>query len=254
MWLLVLETINVNYSTDQWLQVFTDGSFVEKQANVGAEVYSELFTFLTAAGQNRSAFEGEIGVIKTALGQLCCCDAKFTNAVILSVSQSAIQSIGSREPSKTAETHECKNLYQVLKEKNKTIAFQWITGHCGIIGNERADTFAKKGTTILQPLSQPISFYTMKTLIKREFKTLRTNELKARTKEKQLGAVAEFRLRTGRGCLAKHLQRIGVYAQPTYSLCDLQEEMEKTHLIRFPALQTTTETQRYWEARSQLMG
>nr|CDS26301.1 hypothetical protein HmN_000655000 [Hymenolepis microstoma] len=28
--------------------------------------------------------------------------------------------------------------------------------------------------------------------------------------------------------------------------------MEKTHLIRCPALQTMTETQRYWEARSQL--
>nr|CUU97401.1 hypothetical transcript [Hymenolepis microstoma] len=107
----------------------------------------------------------------------------------------------------------------------------------------------------------------MKTFIRREFKTLRSNELKARTKEKQwaaalsnianwlrLEAVVEFRLRTGHDCLAKHLLRIGVYAQPTCPLCDLQEEMEKTHLIRYPALQTATETQRYWEARSQLMG
>nr|CUU97412.1 reverse transcriptase [Hymenolepis microstoma] len=107
----------------------------------------------------------------------------------------------------------------------------------------------------------------MKTLIRRESRTSRSNNLKARTKEKQwpaalskiadwprLEAGTEFRLCTGHDCLAKHLHRIGVYAQTTCSLCDLQEEMEKTHLIRCSALQTTIETQRYWEVRSQLMG
>ncbi|VDO05627.1 unnamed protein product [Rodentolepis nana] len=100
----------------------------------------------------------------------------------------------------------------------------------------------------------------------REFKTSRRKEFKARIKEKQwtvalsdladwsrIEAVAELRLRTGHDCLAKHLHRLGVYTQPTCPLCNLQEEMEKTHLIRCPALKTTTETQRYWEARRQLM-
>ncbi|VDO09853.1 unnamed protein product [Rodentolepis nana] len=59
---LALETINANYPADQWLQVFTDGSYIESQANVGAGVYSELFSFYAAAGHNRSAFEGEIEV------------------------------------------------------------------------------------------------------------------------------------------------------------------------------------------------
>nr|CDS31823.1 hypothetical protein HmN_000059400 [Hymenolepis microstoma] len=118
---------------------------------------------------------------------------------------------------------------QLLKEKkNKTIGLQWILGHCDIIGNERADTLDKKETTILQVMDGPISFYTMKTLIRREFKALISNELKARRKEKQwtaalsniadwprLEAVAEFRLRTGHDCLAKRLHRIEVYAQPT---------------------------------------
>nr|CUU97630.1 hypothetical transcript [Hymenolepis microstoma] len=80
MRLLALKTINANYLTDQWLQVFTDGSYVENQANVGAGVYSELFTIFAAAGQNRSAFGGEIEAIKIALDQLCCRDTKFTNA------------------------------------------------------------------------------------------------------------------------------------------------------------------------------
>nr|CUU97480.1 hypothetical transcript [Hymenolepis microstoma] len=72
--LLALETINENYPADQWLQVFTDGSYVESQAGV----YSKFASF-AAAGQNRSAFEGEIEAVKIALGQLCCQDTKFTN-------------------------------------------------------------------------------------------------------------------------------------------------------------------------------
>ncbi|VDO07611.1 unnamed protein product [Rodentolepis nana] len=132
--------------------------------------------------------------------------------------------------------------------------------------NELADTLAKKGTTILQCVDRPMSFHTMKDLIRREFHTARCNELKVRTKEKQwtvalsditdwprIEAVAEFRLRTGHDCLAKHLHRLGVYTQPTCPLSNLQEEMEKTHLIRCPALKTTTESQKYREARRRLM-
>nr|CUU98094.1 hypothetical transcript [Hymenolepis microstoma] len=140
-------------------------------------------------------------------------------------SQSAIQSTGRREQPETVEIHKRKTLYQLLKEKYKTIVLQWILGHCD---SERADILAKKGTTIVQVIDQPISFYTMKTLIRRDFKTLRSNELKARTGEKQwtvtlsniadwprLEAVVEFRPRTGHDSLAKHLHRMGVYAQTT---------------------------------------
>ncbi|VDO02553.1 unnamed protein product, partial [Rodentolepis nana] len=57
---LALETINDNYPADQWLQVFTDGSYIGNQANIGAGVFSELLSFFASGGQNRSAFEGEI--------------------------------------------------------------------------------------------------------------------------------------------------------------------------------------------------
>ncbi|VDO13391.1 unnamed protein product [Rodentolepis nana] len=184
---LAIETINVNYPADQWLQVFTDGSNIVNQANVSAGVYSELFSFYVASGQNRSAFEEGVEAIS-----------------------------GKR--------------YELLGEKNKTVVLQWIPGHCGIKGNEVADTRAKNWTTILQCMDQPTSFHIMMTLIRREFQTSRYNELKARTKEKQwtvalsdipdwprIEAVAEFRLRTGHDSLAKHLHRLGVYAQPTCS-------------------------------------
>ncbi|VDO15050.1 unnamed protein product [Rodentolepis nana] len=97
----------------------------------------------------------------------------------------------------------------------------------------------------------------MKALIRREFQTSRCNEIKARTKEKQwavaitdiadwprIEAVAEFRLRTGHDCLAKHLHRLGVYTQPTCHLHDEEileiVEESKVFAIRNQHLYTHT--------------
>ncbi|VDO10918.1 unnamed protein product [Rodentolepis nana] len=97
-----LVQVSILNSSHQWPLVITDGSYIENQANVGAGVYSELLSFYAATGHNRSPFEGEIEAIRIALCQLCCLDTKFTKAVLLSDLQSAINSIGSREPPKTA--------------------------------------------------------------------------------------------------------------------------------------------------------
>ncbi|VDO09566.1 unnamed protein product [Rodentolepis nana] len=74
---LTLETININYPADNWLQVFTDGSFIENQANVSAGVYSELYSFNAVAGHNRSAFEGE----KEAISRLAKNQKQWTVAL-----------------------------------------------------------------------------------------------------------------------------------------------------------------------------
>ena len=48
--------------------------------------------------------------------------------------------------------------------------------------------------------------------------------------------LAEFRLNTGDDCLEKHLHQIHVHPRPTCPLCQLEEEMDRDHLMRCPAL------------------
>ncbi|VDN97940.1 unnamed protein product [Rodentolepis nana] len=66
---LALETINVYYPADQWLQVFTHGSYTENQTNVVAGIYSEHSSFYAEAGHKRSAFDGETEAVRIPTGR-----------------------------------------------------------------------------------------------------------------------------------------------------------------------------------------
>ena len=198
---------------------------------------------------------------------MICQHLRFSKAVLLSDSQSEIYSTANGETPKTAEVDECSRLYPLLTRMNKTIVLQCILAHCGILGNEHADAFAKKGTMILQTIHREISFHKVKSIIKNKFNVARNNELQERTLEKRWtqtisnipdgprsDAVAEFRLNTGHDCLTKHLHRIGIYARSTCPLCQVEEEMYRDYLMRCPGLKATPTSQRYWETRGQPMG
>jgi ribonuclease HI len=80
----------------------------------------------------------------------------FTKAAILVASKAAIQAITSNHTPEDETITECRKLRKHLQKQNKSIAFQWIPSHIGIVGNEIADELAKKGTgvqTFLHPRS-----------------------------------------------------------------------------------------------------
>ena len=65
-------------------------------------------------------------------------------------------------------------------------------------------------------------------------------------------AVAKFRLQTGHDILAKHLSRFGILRTPTCKLCNLEEDMDRDHLMRCPVLRSTSESGKYWEVRNMI--
>ena len=95
-------------------------------------------------GRHKSAFEGEIEAIKLAVTQLSLRQESFHNAVILSDSKAALESIISLRTPVSKAVGTCIHVISILLSNNKTIVLQWIPGHCGILRNERAYELAKK--------------------------------------------------------------------------------------------------------------
>lgn len=262
--LIAIDTINSNYPEAQWLHVYTDGSQIEGQVNVGAGIYCKLFSIYKAVGKFKTAYDGEIEAIYVALHQLTCHLEKFDNVVILSDSQAAIQSIASLENTST-EISNCKTIIQNLQNANKTVVLQWIPGHCQIFGNDQADALAKKATSILQTQKEYTSYTSVKRYIRKVYNDHHVKQLTNRTSQKQWNtslldlpdwprrnSVALFRLHTGHDCLAKHLHRFGMAETPFCPLCKQKVDMDRHHLNQCPALTTVNECDRYWEARSKM--
>ena len=67
-------------------------------------------------------------------------------------------------------------------------------------------------------------------------------------------AVAEFRLCVGHDCSGTHLHRNGICPDPYCILCSLHETTDRNHLRRCTALSSGTECERYWEARTKMVG
>ena len=137
---LALETMNLRYPEDTWLRIYTDGSQLQHQANVGAGIHSSIFSFYFPVGKHLTAYDGEIEAIHTALKQLLLHLERFTKAVILTDSRAAIESISSSDPLPSIKIETCRKIIAQQKNYSKIISLQWIPGHYQICG--------KKGTNI----------------------------------------------------------------------------------------------------------
>lgn len=266
---LTLETIHTLYPADEWLHVFTDGSFTKDSDCAGAGIYCKLFKFYASCGKFTSNFDGELEAIYIALSQLCARLHSFSKVVIFCDSMSAIQAISSLKNNVTSKIREIRKSIKNLKDANKIITFQWVPSHIGIEGNEKADYLAKKGTKIYAPAKNSIPFLSIKLLIKSRFKAERLEYLQKISKGKKWESllqntylqssrketVAAFRLITGHDCLAQHLHRMNIMRSPNCMLCNSNTAMNFEHLRKCSALQRLwngTDGQIYWEARRQM--
>jgi ribonuclease HI len=99
-------------------------------------------------GTSNSAFDGEVKAIEVALNNLSFHLKMFTKAAILVDSKAAIQAITSNQTPEDKTITECRKLLKHPQKQNKSIAFQCIPSHIGIVGNEIADELGKKGTGV----------------------------------------------------------------------------------------------------------
>ncbi|GBL96948.1 hypothetical protein AVEN_182527-1 [Araneus ventricosus] len=197
-----------------------------------------------------------------ALKQLLAIHHKFENAVLLSDSQAAIQSISSSELPLTPEISHCQEFLRTLTLKGKRIVLRWVPGHCGLWGNGQMDFLGKRGANLLQHPNTATSYWKIKLFLKNLCTSNSLRDLETRTALKswrrvspssipdkpRRDAVAAFRLTTG--LIAYYLHRLGIFTEPFCPLCDFGEVMERDHLLLCGTLQGLTEVSRYWEARA----
>ena len=129
-----------------------------------------------------------------------------------------------------------------------TVILQWIPSHCGIHGNETADTLAKEGTTYAQN-DRSTTYSEVKTIIKAKEQNLfkqnhphsnRNDPYHLLTRHEQ---VSIFRLRTGHNRLRNHLFHMLKIGDTDQCRCRTGSQTTK---ISFSSAQTTSR----YESRS----
>ena len=154
-----LQTIQQRYPEEEWLHLYTDGSYIDKGAGAGA--YCKLFSHYIPVGENKTNFDAELEAIQFSLAQLLHRVTNFKKVVFLVDSKSAIQKITSQNASESATVTDIRNSLKLLTKIN----FQWVPSHIGLSENELADNLAKKGTKIVKT-NNKIPLTSVKTLIR----------------------------------------------------------------------------------------
>lgn len=127
-----------------WDFVYTDGS--KDESNTGcAYVHNDLCKQFLLPNQF-SIFSAELFAILQALQYIN--NSNLYNIVIATDSLSSIQAIIGPD-TKNITAVNARNAIEQIIANGKQIKMMWIPGHCGIAGNEKADSAAK--TALLLP-------------------------------------------------------------------------------------------------------
>lgn len=232
-----LDHINMQYPQHCWTQVYTDGSAELAVRNGGAGIFirypgGKEEKISLATGLHSTNYKAEAVALQVGAEAVRNSPYASANVVFLSDALSVLQAI------QTSKDKELNDLLSALASLGRAhdVFLQWIPSHCGISGNEAADTLAKEGSTKDQT-DRTTSYQEARTIIKAKqlskwkqqhprFNTL--DHYHQLTREEQ---VTIFRLRTGHNRLNYHLYtkfRIGESGQ-----CPCQTgNMTTEHLLQ----------------------
>lgn len=140
---MALKNINGKWSTA--LHVYTDGSMDSIRNRVGCGFYIPAFKYAKGFRLSDvvSIFSAELMAIYLAL--LWIAEVAPSNVCIFSDCVSALQALIHFIPS-NGIVRDIQHLVMSLLQQGIFINFDWVPGHCGIYGNDRADFLAKEAT------------------------------------------------------------------------------------------------------------
>ena len=242
---------------EEWIHAYTDGSAFKATQNAGYGVLIHYPNGISesisgACGKICSNFEAEmfaVGHTVSHLNEFFRTNNKTpNNIVVFTDSQSILQALKQK-------ANDCPQVQQILLSIDRfltafpvKLVLQWIPGHTGIPGNEKADKLAKKGSQDDQPnLQTPLktAINMLKNNCREEWMNRWANGSTARTVFRHMTTTnpkdnlkflsrkdqsSIFRLRTQHAPLNNHLNRIGVIRSPLCPLCKTNKETTE-HLL-----------------------
>ena len=211
---LALDHIYSNFPENQWTHVYTDGSAVEAVREGGGGVYikyqEETANIRVPTGRISTNFNAEAEALKAAaldltqnLGRVKPKVVIFTDAL------SVLQTL--QNPKKKDLNELVTALIRLAG--HRAVTLQWIPAHCGIQGNEIADSLAREAGQLEQVESE-ITYADERTLIKSKLSRKWNQEHPSYNQHdgyyslERSEQVLLFRLRTGHNRLNDHMYRV----------------------------------------------
>jgi len=224
--------IDEKYPEEAWIQAYTDGSATKAIQDGGAGVYlrlpcGEVKDFSIATGDRCSNYSAEVEALTHAVKKVMEFGDPRDPVVFLTDAKSVLQSL---ENGKLQQLEEALHRLQ----NGRRVVLQWIPAHCGIPGNEKADTLAKAGAQEPQPIVS-IGYQGKRALIKALYQPQpNKDDFHKLNREDQVIIV---RLRTGHNRLNAHMNRKFKLVPSPICPCGLEDQTTDHILQRCPKLQ-----------------
>ena len=261
--LMLTASATIQDYPDKWIHIYTDGSATKGTSNAGygcrIEFPNGSCTELSnSCGIYCSNYDAESEAISKSLDFI---SSQFEinpnekhSIVIFTDAKSVLQSLEGENVSDVRLKEISNQIDKIITSHKVDVTLQWIPGHVGLPGNERADKLAKLGAQCSQTNSS-VSMNTAKHLINETMKNtwMRQwaesdkgrsvfqhmpvpNKMDSINSLKRKEQAIIFRLRSEHIQLNKHLNRIGIKENARCPLCPCPEESVAHHLFECPAL------------------
>ncbi|XP_035220417.1 uncharacterized protein LOC118193433 [Stegodyphus dumicola] len=166
----------------QGIEAFTDGSKKEDKVGAAFVIFNntqEIHNKRIRLNNDATVFQAEVLALKEACIWLSHNISAEHRINIYTDSQSSLQSVNKTQNSNRS-IRALKELFHTLQDSH-TVGFHWVKAHEGTMGNERADTEAKRATEQIEVDTEvPLSELAMKTKLTRNDSTM-AGEMGTRT-------------------------------------------------------------------------